>query len=105
MATQTRHTIAQAGNATVASGTSYATSTTPTAEIVIGRNQMVRVAPSTASLGVFIRFGPAGTNSANSNDVYIPYGAFELFDMGNNSSICMYSTAAGTAQVTIVSRS
>lgn len=106
MATQTRHTIAATGSSTVASGTNYATSTTPTAEIAIGKNQMVRIAPSTASVGVFVRFGPTGTNTASGSDVYLPYGTFELFDMGSvNQSICLYSSAAGTAQVSIVSRS
>lgn len=105
MATQLRHVIAQSGSATVASGTNYATSTTPTAEIVIGRNQLIRIAPTTASVGVFVRFGVAGTNAAGVSDVYIPYGIVETFDMGNNSSICLYSTVAGTTQITIVARS
>lgn len=106
MATNLRHVIAATGNASVASGTSYVTSTTPTAEIVIGPNQLVRIVPTTASVGVFIRFGPAGTNSAGVNDIYIPYGASETFDMGSvNHSICMYSTAVATAVVSIVSRS
>jgi hypothetical protein len=106
VATNLRHVIAAAGSATVASGTSFNTSTTPTAEIPIGRNQLVRIAPTTASVGVFVRFGPSGTNTANVNDVYIPYGLVETFDLGAvNSSICLFSTAAGSAQVTIVSRS
>ena len=106
MATQLRHVIAATGSPTVASGVSYNTSTTPTAEIVVGKNQMIRIAPSTASVGVFVRFGPAGTNTANANDLYIPYGVFETLDMGSvNSSICLYSTAAGTTQISIVSRS
>lgn len=105
MATQKVHTIAQAGSATVASGTNVAISATPTAEIIIGKNRLIRIAPSTASLGVFVRFGPAGTNTATAADVYIPYGMYEVFDMGNNSSICMVATGAGTAQVTLVNRS
>lgn len=106
MATNLRHVIAATGSASVASGTSYSTSTTPTAEIPIGKNQLVRIAPTTASVGVFVRFGPTGTNTAGASDVYVPYGLVETFDMGSvNASICLYSTAAGTCQVTIVSRS
>lgn len=106
MATQLRHVIAATGSATAASGTSYNTTTTPTSEIVIGKNQLVRIVPTTASVGVFVRFGPAGTNTASVHDIYIPYGVVETFDMGSvNSSICMYSTVAGSAQVAIVSRS
>lgn len=90
----------------MASGTSYTTSTTPTAEIPVGKNQLVRITPTSASVGVFVRFGPTGTNTAGVGDVYIPYGWVETFDMGSvNASICLYSTAAGTAQVSIVSRS
>jgi hypothetical protein len=105
LATQKVHSIPFSGSTTVASGTNYATSTTPSAEIVVGSNRLVRIAPSTATLGVFVRFGPPGTNVASANDVYIPYGAYEVFDTGKNTSICFYSTAAGTAQVTIVNRS
>lgn len=106
MATNLRHVIAATGSSTVASGTSYNTSTTPTAEIPIGKNQLVRIVPTTASLGVFVRFGPTGTNTAGVSDVYVPYGVSETFDMGSvNQSICLYSTAAGTAVVSIVSRS
>lgn len=106
MATNLRHVIAAQGSNTVASGTNYVTSTTPTAEIPIGRNQLVRIAPSNLSVGVFVRFGPAGTATASVNDIYIPYGVVETFDMGSvNSSICFYSTAAGDVSVAIVSRS
>lgn len=106
MATPLRHTIAATGNATVASGTSYNTSTTPTAEIVIGKGQFIRIVPTTASFGVFVRFGPAGTNTAGVNDLYIPYGASEVFEMGSvNSSICLYATGSSTCVVSIVSRS
>jgi hypothetical protein len=91
------------GSSSVASGTSYNTSTTPTAEIPIGLYGHVRVAPTTASIGIFVRVGVAGTASAGVADIYIPYGSSEIFSMGNvNSSICLYSTSAGTAQVTIV---
>jgi hypothetical protein len=106
MATNLRHVIAATGSATVASGTNYATSTTPTSEIAIGKNQLVRIVPTTASFGVFVRFGPAGTNTAGVNDIYIPYGVSETFDMGSvNSSICLYATGASTCVVSIVSRS
>lgn len=106
MATQLRYIIAAFGSSSVASGASYATSTTPTAEISIGKNQLIRIAPSTASVGVFVRFGPTGTNTASASDVYIPYGIAETFDMGSvNQSICLYSTSAATCQVSIVSRS
>lgn len=90
----------------MASGTSYNTSTTPTAEIPIGKNQLVRIVPTTASVGIFVRFGPTGTNTAGVNDIYIPYGVSETFDMGSvNASICLYSTASATCQICLVSRS
>lgn len=104
MATQKLIPISKQGSATQACGNNYALSTTPTAEIVIGHNQIVRIAPDTAPVGVYVRFGLAGTNSASVADHYIPSGQFETFDMGNNSSICMVSTAAGTVQVSILSR-
>jgi hypothetical protein len=94
--------IPAAGGPSTASGTNYSTSTTPTAEIPIGTNKLVRIAPSTASVGVFVRFGPTGTNSANLNDVFIPYGRSEVFDMGpTNASICMFSEIAGSAHVSV----
>jgi hypothetical protein len=106
VATQTRHTIAQSGSASVASGVNVnLTANTPSAEIIIGKNQMVRIAPTTASVGVFIRFGVAGTNSASTSDVYVPYGMVELFDMGSNTSICFLATSTATVQYTIVPRS
>jgi hypothetical protein len=107
VATNLRHTIAQSGSATVASGTNYnLTANTPSAEIVIGKNQLVRVAPTFLNVGIFVRFGPAGTNTSSIADVYVPYGVVEVFDMGAvNSSICLMATSTATAQVTIVSRS
>lgn len=106
MATQLRHVIAQSGSATVASGTNYnLTANTPSAEIVIGRNQLVRIAPTFLNVGLFVRFGVPGTNTATIADVYIPYGVTETFDMGISSSICLMATSTATAQVTIVSRS
>lgn len=101
MATLKRHFAPATGGPSTASGVSYATSTTPTGEIPIGANKIVRIAPSTATVGIFVRFGPAGTNSANANDVYIPYGSAETFDTGLNVSICIFSEVAGTAQVTV----
>ena len=90
-------------SSSVASGTNYNTSTTPTAEIPIGRYQYVRVAPTYANVGIFVRVGVAGTASAGIADIYIPYGCVEVFSMGSvNSSICLYSTSVGTAQVTII---
>jgi hypothetical protein len=95
-------TIPASGGPSTPSGASYATSTTPTAEIPIGTGKLVRIVPSTGSVGVFVRFGPAGTNSANVNDVFIPYGRSEVFDMGpTNASICMFSEIAGTAHVSV----
>jgi hypothetical protein len=97
-----RHHIPVSGGPTTASGTNYTTGPTPTAEISIGTGKLVRIAPSTGSVGVFVRFGPAGTNSANANDVYIPYGTSEVFDMGpTNASICLFSEVAGTAHVSV----
>lgn len=107
MATNLRHVIAATGSATVASGTSYTlVANTPSAEIPIGKNQLIRIASTFLNVGVFVRFGPTGTNTASIADVYIPYGIAETFDMGSvNSSICLLATSASTAQVSIVSRS
>lgn len=73
-----------------------------TSVFTIGHNNIIRVIASTP---VNIRFGPTGLTTATVQDILIPAGVAEFFDMGRqHECIAVFATAASSFNYAIVSR-
>lgn len=90
------------GTNTTASGVTTAITAGATVVFTIGHNNIIRVIASTP---VNIRFGPTGLTTANANDVLIPAGVSEFFDMGRqHECIAVFAVAASSFNYAIISR-
>ena len=73
-------------------------------ETVIGQHKLVRIYNNSAQASV-MRIGPPGTNTATTSDIALAPNAYEIFDMGANTSISVSGAGGGGVNFVIISRS
>lgn len=76
---------------------------------LVGKRKIIRVVAIGAVTGtdyVALRFGlMASMTGAIASDLLVPLNTPQLFDMGENDGLSVYSTAANIVSVSVVSKS